>query len=45
MANENKTYTTIGEVKGLVDKVNTADTETLKTITNGVVQMIRDKHL
>ena len=45
MSNENKTYTSIRDVKSLVNKVNETDSATLKSIFNGVVQMIKVKHL
>jgi hypothetical protein len=45
MSNENKTYTSLNDVKPLVNKVSSEDSSTLKNIFSNVVQLIRDKHL
>ena len=45
MSNQNKTYTSLNDVKALVNKTSTNDSTTLKTIFNNVVQLIRVKHL
>lgn len=45
MSNQNKTYTSLNDVKALVNKTSTNDSTRLKTIFNNVVQLIRLKHL